>query len=150
MRWVVAPKMRCDLFFFAGVNLSGELTKVQVFAAGGRQGDVRGEDIKSMAIHGDHGVRVVLCASEDEETWQDSPWRAIRLKKGSTVPNREGTPAVRVPDIDWLDEPGARRNDPDIQVGYEEVASLGTGTEWTYGRTGPLKGRVRMIRVDKE
>lgn len=150
MRWVIAPKMRADLVFFAGLNLSGERTVVQIFAAGGRQGDIDGTTIKSLAVGGNPGLRVTLCASEDEATWTMEPWRTIRITKGSFVRNAQGEPIVRVPDLDWLDKFDARRTDPDFQEAYPEAASPAEVKGWTGGRPGLLHGHVQMIRVERE
>lgn len=150
MKWVIAPKTRCDIVFLQGLNLSGERTMVQVHPVGGRQGDIDGSLIKSLALMGPLGARIVLCTTEDEDAWEQSPWRAIRLLKGVAFPNREGVMGVRVPDLDWLDPANARRSDPDTQMGFDEVPTLSAGTGWTFGKMGPIRGHVRMIRVDKE
>ena len=150
MKWVIAPRMRCDLVFFGGLNMSGERTVVQIFAAGGRQGDIDGTTIKSIAVGGEPGTRITLCTSEDEATWTLDPWRCIRIKKGSYLLNQDKSPIVRIPDIDWLDKYDARRNDPDLNVSFEFAQKVADGTEWTFGRPGALKGHIQMIRVDKE
>ena len=150
MKWEVAPKLRFDLVAFAGLNLSGERRVVEFHAMGGRQGDLAPEDLKSCAIVGPVGLRVVFKTSDDPEDWQRHTWRCFRLLAGKTFQTKEGRPCVRVPDLDLLTAFDARRTDPDFEEGFEEVATLDGSKEWTFGHTGklPLKGHVRAIQVD--
>lgn len=150
MEWHIAPRVRCDLVFFAGLNLSGERRVVEVHPVGGRQGDVRGEDIKSLVILGPIGTRVVF-ATDPTDDWESGSWRAVRLSSGRTYTTKDGMTGVRIPDLDWLDAYDARRNDPDLEAGFEQVTRLADGTEWTFGHSGTrmLKGNIRSIRIDK-
>ena len=149
MRWELAPRLRFDLVAFSGLNLSGERRIVEVHALGGRQGDLRPEDLKSCAIIGPIGLRVVFATSEDPDTWMQRPWRCVKLRAGSTFQTKEGRPCVRVPDLDWLDAFDARRTDPELQCSFDEATGLDT-PGWTFGVSGntPIKANVRFIRVD--
>ena len=150
MRWEVAPKLRFDLIAFAGLNLSGERRVVEFHALGGRQGDLRPEDIKSCVIVGPVGLRVVFKTSDDPESWPSHSWRCVRLLAGQTFTTKEGRQGVRVPDLDLLTPPDARRTDPDFEEGFEAASSLEAGAGWTFGHAGrlPLKLNVRAIQVD--
>jgi hypothetical protein len=150
MKWDVAPKLRLDLVAFAGINLSGERRVVEFHAMGGRQGDVQTEDLKSCAIIGPVGLRLLFMTSDDPQDWAKSSWRCVKLLAGSTFDTKEGRPCVRVPDLDWLDAFDARRTDPDLQCSFEEAAGV-DAPGWTFGHAGrlPLKGQIRAIKIDR-
>lgn len=148
IEWRIAKKVRCDLLAYAGLHTGGQLQLVRVFPTGDHNGDIDGAEFQSLMIAGPIGTRVVL-ASHAGDDWQDHPWRCIRLVKGQTFTARNGKPAVRVPDLDQLDDPDAWRANPDVQQSYPIAASLDDGEGWTYGRPGTLKNNVAMILVDK-
>lgn len=151
MRWEVAPKLRFDLVAFAGLNLSGERRVVEFHAMGGRHGDLSGEDLKSCAIVGPIGLRVVFRTSDDPDNWMQHSWRCVRLLAGHTFDTKEGRPCVRVPDLDLLTAFDARRTDPDFEETFEEASSLDGSKAWTFGHVGrlSLKQHVKVIQVDK-
>jgi len=149
IRWELAPRQRVDVVAFAGINLSGERRVVEIHAVGGRQGDLGTEDIRSLVLLAPIGTRIVLCTSEDPERWIESAWRCAKVTKDSAFRTKEGRTAVRIPDLDWYDEPDARRTDPDLQASFEEAVDL-SHPGWTFGRLGNgLKGRIKQIRIDK-
>lgn len=151
MHWDIEDKIRCDIHVWAGVNFSGEKKKVDIHAAGGRQGDeLDGFAFQSIAVSGPHGLRVTVFSSVLEEGWQDSPWRAIELRKGKTFKTQGGRPAVQVPDLDWvMDKANPMRQDPDFLTSYPSSKGLDDRPDWTYGKVGGLKGKVVRIRVDR-
>lgn len=149
MHWEIAPKQRMDLVAFAGLNLSGERRVVEVYTVNGRQGNVEGPDLKSCAIVGPVGTRVVFMTSEDPENWQKHPWRAVHILPGHHFLTKEGRPCVRIPDLDFLDKFDARRTEEELQTWFEFAEDLGKSKEWTYGRPGDLKQQVKAIRIDK-
>ncbi len=149
VRWVLAPQIRCDVVAFSGLNLSGERRVVEIHAVGGRQGDLSTADIRSLVFVAPVGFRLVLATSEDEDTWESKPWRAVHVLAGKHFATKEGRAAVRVPDLERLDAPDARRTDPELEVDYDHIERLADGAGWTYGRNGPLKGQVKMIRIDR-
>ena len=152
MDWTVAPKMRMDLVCFAGLNLSGERRIVDVHAVGGRQGgDVAPEDLKSLVVLGTVGTRVILKTSTGED-WESQPWRAVIVTKAHHYRTKEGETGVRVPDLDWFDKPDARRTDPEMQETFPWADSLEAGMksgEWTFGRPGALKQKIKAIVIDR-
>lgn len=148
VEWRIAEKVRCDLLAYAGLHTGGQLHLVRVFPSGDRNGDLDGAEFKSLMIAGPIGTRIVL-ASHAGDDWADHPWRCIRLVEGHTFTARNGKPAVRVPDLDQLDDPDAWRANPDVQESYPIASSLDEGEGWTYGRPGTLKDNVAMILVDK-
>lgn len=151
MEWDIAPKTRCDIIAFSGINFSGRRAIVSIHPVGGRQGEeIDAADIQSIAIVGRPGTRVVLKSSVSESDWQERPWRCVTVTADAAYKTPEGKQAVRVPDIDFLDKPNAQRTDPDFQAGYDQVGALDEGKGWTFGRSGatPLKGNVRAIRVE--
>lgn len=153
VRLAVAPKMRCDIVTYAGVNLTGRRASIRIWPSGSIQGGVSSEDLGSMVIRAPHGTRVIL-ATADGSNWEASPWRCIRLVPGFTVPSEDpnGFPGVRVPDLDLLDPPSSRRAQADLQSSYPLVERLEEGTDWTFGRTGSvtLKDHVVLIRVERD
>lgn len=150
MHWDVAPKLRFDLVAFAGLNLSGERRVIEWHAVGGRHGDLEGADLKSCAIVGPIGLRVVFMTSDDPEDWTRHSWRCVRLLAGHTFQTKEGRPCVRIPDLDQLNAFDARRTDPDFEESFEEAAGLDASTAWTFGHAGKLslKTHVKAIKVD--
>lgn len=148
MRWDLAPKLRVDIVAFAGLNLSGERRVVEIHPVGGRQGNLNPEDIKSFALVGPVGTRIVLMSSADPEDWAKHPWRAVKIMEGHHFLTKEGRPCVRVPDVDFLDAFDARRTDTELQAWYDEADGL-DAPGWTYGRVGKLKANVHAIRLDR-
>ena len=150
MDWQIEKGVRCDIVTYKARNLAGKRGQVRIFPQGNRQGDVRGEDIGSMVIRAPHGVRVVLI-TEPGPGWRDHPWRCIRVLEGASLPARKpGLPGVRIPDLDLLDEHGAKKTDPDLESTYPRAASIEDGQGWTFGRIGRIKNRVQRIRVERD
>jgi hypothetical protein len=151
IRWDIAPKSRVDIYAFPGVNFSGTPQEIRIFAAGGLQGDkLDGERFQSVVIVAPLGTRITFISTGVETGWEDRAWRAICMLKGKTYKTKEAPFAVRIPDLDFLDEYNARRSDPDFQASYPQVADLAAhGSDWSYGRSGELKNNVRAIKIDK-
>ena len=151
MDWIIAPKVRCDIRAWSGTNFSGYHKLARIFAAGGRQGEeVDGLALSSCWVVAPFGTRVVFSAAPaEDEGWLTSPWRAVVIAKGSCFMTNTGLPAVRIPDLDWLDKPNAQRTDPDFQEGFPIAKTLDDGSGWTFGRAGALRNRVHAIRIDK-
>lgn len=147
--WDIAPRTRLELAGFEGMSCAGERHEVSIHAVGGRQGEMP-STIKSLAIAGPVALRIILMTEAPEVPLSEQTWRCINLTKARTFINKSGMPALRIPDLDWLDEHDARRSDPDTQVSFEQVKSLEEGTEWTFGNTGrlPLKGNLRHIKIE--
>ncbi len=150
VRWAIGPHVRVDLIGYSGVDITGAKFISQIYASGHRKGAMDGERLKSIVIGAQLGTRIILCASKDEACWEDWPWRAIRLLDGTTYRTGDGTPAVRVPDLEWLDKFDAKKANTDSQQSYPHAARLVDGKGWTFGRGGALKMKVRMIRVEHE
>ena len=150
MKWELDPKMRVDLVCFAGINLSGERRHVNIQVVGGRHGpDVPPEELKSLVFIAPMGSLLVLKTFDGDE-WERHPWRAVRLIKGSAFKTAEGGVAIRLPDIEWLDKPDARRTDGDTNESYPAAETLKEGVGWTFGREGTLKGKVKVISITKQ
>ena len=151
MKWEIAPRTRLDIVGFEGLNCAGERHVVNIHAVGGRQGDLPAT-IKSLAISGMPGVRVILMTQGPDVPLTEQTWRCVRLTAKRSFRNKEGAPTVRIPDLDLYDEPDARRSDTELQSGYEQVSGMGESREWTFGRTGrrALKGNVAFIRVEPD
>lgn len=150
MNWEIESGLRVDLVCYAGRNLSGKRSVVQVFPGGNRKGNVATADLSSMVIRARHGTRIVLITAQGS-SWTDLPWRAIRMVEGHTVPSerRLGMPGVRIPDLELLDEPAAKRTNRELEATYPAAEGIG-GESWTYGRIGELKGKVVTIRVEHD
>ncbi len=151
MNWEIERGLRADIACYAARDLSGKRSAIQVFPGGNRKGDVRTEDLASMVIRARHGTRVVLITAPGPG-WRDAPWRCIRFVAGHTIPSerRLGLPGIRVPDLDRLDPVDARRTSRDLETSYPSAADLDHGEGWTFGRIGPLKGRVVQIRIERD
>ncbi len=149
MRWEIAQNMRCDIIAFSGINFSGRRATMQIYPSG-KKGDLELPEVGSITIMGPIGTRVVLCTSSSDD-WEEHAWRAVELHKGVAYIGRSGLPTVRIPDIDAVDKVNVERTDPDFQASPPIANTLADGKDkgWTYGRPGDLKGRIQMIRVEK-
>lgn len=147
----VGPGVRCDIVAYGGRNLNGKRQQAQFHPTGAQRGAIDGTQVSSLVIRALHGTRVILAASDGAD-WQSAAWRCIRVVPGHTVAseNRGGMPGVRIPDVDLLDEPGAKKTDTSFEASYAYVDSLDDGTGWTFGRGGGLKNRIQMIRIERE
>jgi hypothetical protein len=56
---------------------------------------------------------------------------------------------VRIPDLDRLDDPDAKRTARDLVSSYPRPADGGE-EPWTFGRPGDLAGRVRSIHIERD
>lgn len=147
MNWVIAENCRCEMLVYANPNLAGKRDRVQIFPSG-RQGDIT-IPFSSMVFAGPVGTRIVLCASPIELGWEERPWRACVVKKGSVFQLKDGRVAFRVPNLENLDEANAVRTDPDFECSYDFAETLSDSTVWSHGRPGDLNGKVGMIRIDR-
>lgn len=153
MRWSIDDKVRGEVHFFTGLSFSGVRSVVQIFAGGRRQGpEIEGDRVKSCALVGPIGTRMVLQTSATETDWELAPWRAVILRQGTTMRAPNSTLfAVQIPDLDRLDRFNAKRVDPDTEEGFELAAGLDSGKSWTFvGRNlgEGLKCRIRGVRLD--
>jgi hypothetical protein len=151
-RFTIDPKVRAEIHFFTGLSFSGNRDVVRIFVGGRKQGpEIDGSRVKSVGVSGPVGTRLVLCASDADEGWEQHPWRAVVLVTGSTFRFSAGGPAVQVPDLDRYDRFDAPRTDPDAMEGLTHANDLSEASGWTYGRLSfkePLKGNVRQVRLD--
>ncbi len=152
VRWKIDDKVRAEVSFFTGLAFSGNRDNVRIFVGGRKQGkEVDGTRVKSCGIIAPIGTRLVLCASDLDEGWEDEPWRAVVLTAGFTFKMKDGRDAVQLPDLDLMDEPGSKRSDPDFTAGFPQAATLEEGVGWTYGNASfhrPLKCNLRTVRLD--
>lgn len=145
---VVAPKVRCDILAYAGLHCGGQMHLVRVLPHGGFEGKIDGNEFQSLFLAGPHGTRVTLATGTGDD-WEQYAWRSIVLVEGKTFVAKNGKPALKVPDLDTLDRPDARRADTESQQSYPFAATREQGEGWTFGRPGKLKNRVRVVYVDK-
>lgn len=148
VRIEVAPKVKCDLLAYTGMHCGGQMQIVRVSASGNFKGEIDGDAFQSLMIAGPYGTRITLATGSGED-WQDHPWRSIVLTKGHGFIARTGKPAVRIPNLDTLDKPTARRADTEFEVSYEFAPALDQGKAWTYGRPGTIRNKVRQVFIDK-
>lgn len=153
MRWQIDGAVRVLIHAFTGINFSGQRVSIDIWPTGGRQAgdEIDGTRLKSIGMIAPFGTRVILCASASDEGWERLPWRAFEIREGFTFASQSGQPAVQLPDIDFVDPPGALRTDPDFHATYPHVEDPTERPSWTYGRVGHsgLKCNVRQIRVDR-
>jgi hypothetical protein len=152
LKFHIDDRVRCELHFFTGLGFSGVRETVRVFVGGRKQGkDPDGSRVKSMGIVAPIGTRLVICASDADEGWENQPWRAVVLRKGNVFRSKSGGDAVQIPDLDQVDRWDAVRPDPDSMMGLQMANALSEGSDWTFGRqdfSRPLKCNVRQIRLD--
>lgn len=148
MRWDIDENIRCTLFAFTGLNLSGNRSRVRVFPSG-VDGKL-GSNFRSITIVAPVGVRVILMTASSEDNAFDMPWRAIEIRKGKHFKLESGSPAVNIPDLDLYEEYDAERIDPDFVQTYAHVSSPDERPDWTYGMRGDvkLKNSVHAIKVE--
>jgi len=152
LRWEFEDKIRCEFWFFSGINFAGQKTVVTIHPYGGLQGDeVKASDIKSVGVLAEPGVRVTFMTSATGSGWEKMPWRCVQVIEGRTNTLTDGRTAVQIPDLDTYAEPDAPRSDPEFEMGFPEVERFEDGKDWTFGRTGrlPLKLNIRSIRVER-
>ena len=152
VQWDIAKGVRCDIAAFSGMNLSGKRTLVRIFAYGGLQGSgLNGSDLASAAIIAPLGTRVIFSTSSDGSDYDNHAWRCVDLVEGHTYKTNEGRTAVRIPDLDVMNDHDARRVDPDFVVGFPRVDTPSDSGSWTVGghTRSSLRGRVRHIRIEK-
>ncbi len=149
--WKVGPGVRADIVTYGGRNLNGKRQQAQFFPTGAQRGTIDGSQVSSMVIRALHGTRIVLAASDGSD-WQSAAWRCIRMLPGHTMGSAQktGLPGVRIPDLDLLDEPDAKRTDTGLEASYAYVERVKDGTGWTFGRGGGLKNRIQMVRIERE
>jgi len=150
IEWRIDPGLRCDIVMYAAPNMAGKRTVMQCFPAGNRKGGrLEPSELKSMVIRAPLGTRVTLKCTTSE-LWTELPWRTVRLLAGHNVPARKsgGMPGVRIPDLDQLDEPSARRTSRDLVSSYPRATADSDG--WTFGNPGALKGRVKVVEIVRE
>jgi hypothetical protein len=151
VEWEVEPGTRCDVVTYAASNLTGKRGEIRIFPSGSRKGEVHTENLRSMVIRAPFGTRVVLLTQGGAQ-WEETAWRCVRIVEGRAMPSERGggLPGVRLPDLDWLDAPDSKRTNPDVQATYPLVERFSEGEGWTFGRGGGLKGRVAVIRVERD
>jgi len=152
IRWEIGERVRCDVVACAAVNLEGKQSEMRVFPSGSQQGSIEVEECRSLAFRAHFGTRVILITQPGDK-WEQHPWRCIRLMEGKAVPEGETRmPGIRVPDLDLFDPWDAHKTNEEFQSSYDLVEHLEDGKGWTFGRGGGdgLKGRVRLIRIERE
>lgn len=147
IKWEIAPRVRADLLAYAGLHCGGQMTLIRVMPDQRNQGDLDGAEFKSLMLVGPIGTRMTL-ATSGAPNWQDYPWRSIVITEGNCFIARNGKHAVKVLDLDFLDDINASRAS-DNQAPFPAVETREEGKTWTYGRRGELKNKVRVIMVDK-
>ena len=152
IEWETKGRVRCDIVAYAAKNLSGKRTTMRIFPTGSQQGKIATEELSSMIIRAPFGTRLLLITNPGPD-WENYPWRCVRMLDGEAViPKKGSLPGVRIPDLDLLTPFDAKKISPDYQVSYELVESLKEGSGWTFGRGGgeDIKGRVKLIRIERE
>jgi hypothetical protein len=151
VEWYIGPRTRCDLVGYGGVNLTGPRAVVRIFPTGARKGTFETHKLKSIVVLAPVGTRVILATSPRPEGWEERPWRCIRMVAGSMFTNPEGQSGVRVPDLDWLDPPEAKKTSTGMQTGFPLVTRLADGTGYSFGKGGGnIKDAVVAIWVERE
>lgn len=151
MRWEFEEKIHVEFWFFSGINFAGTKKVVQIHPYGGLQGEIKGQDFKSVGIICEPGLRVTFMTSATGSGWESTPWRCVQVLEGKTNTLTDGRKAVQIPDLDSYSEPDAPRSDAELEVGFPEVEAFEDGSGWTFGKTGrrQLKLNIRSIRVER-
>ena len=149
----IGKHVRCDIITYSGADFGGKRGVVRVFPTGSVQGRLDSDHVASMIIRAHLGTRVILCSRTGDD-WEQSPWRCIRMLEGHCLPGESATdlPGVRIPNVDFLDPPKARRSNPELQSSYPLVERFEEGEGWTFGTVGipSLVGHVRRIILEKD
>lgn len=151
MRWHIEERVVCELWSFTGINFGGTRRVTRVHAYGGRQGeDLPGDEVKSLGIIAEPGIRVILLTARTDSNWEALPWRAFQVLEGKVGQIKDGRSALQIPDLDRYDHWDANRSDPDLEAMYPHVDTLADGKGWTFGRVGktPLKCNIQAIRIE--
>ena len=152
IEWETKGRVRCDIIAFAAKNLSGKRTTMRIFPTGSQQGKIATEELRSMIIRAPYGTRLVLITQPGDD-WEEHPWRCVRMLDGDAVaPKKSHLPGIRIPDLDLLTPCEAKKISHDFQISYEFVDTLEEGSGWTLGKGGggKIKGRVKLIRLERE
>lgn len=152
MRWDIEDRVACEFWFFTGLSFGGTRRVARVHAYGGLQGDdIPGDEVRSLGIIAEPGLRVILMTARSTIAWEDMPWRAFQVLEGKTAFLKDGRSALQIPDLDQYDEPTANRTDSELDCGYPQVERLEDGTGWTFGRAGrrQLKNNLAAIRIER-
>ncbi|MCA9567223.1 MAG: hypothetical protein KC656_05250 [Myxococcales bacterium] len=152
MRWDIEEKVVAELWFFTGLSFSGTRRIARIHAYGGLQGDeIPGDEVRSMGIIANPGVRIILKTAGSDLAWEDMPWRCFQVLEGQTMTMQDGRTAIQVPDLDAYDRWDCNRADTELESEYPQVAKLSDGTTWTFGRSGrrKLKNNLKAIRVER-
>ena len=151
MEWQIEKGTRCDLLCYAAKNLTGKFSPVRVFPGGNRKGDVKTSELRSIVVRAHFGTRVIL-VTEPGPDWQDHAWRCVRIREGTALlgSGAGALPGARIPDLDLLDNHGDKRTNIELESSYPIAATLEEGEGWTFGRLGELKGKVKLIRIEKD
>lgn len=152
MRWDIEEKLACELWCFTGLSFGGTRRVARIHAYGGLQGDtIPGDELRSIGIIAEPGIRVILMTARSTVAWEDMPWRAFQVMEGFTHTLKDGRTAIQVPDLDRFDAPDANRTDPDLESDFPQVETLADGKGWTFGRSGKrgLKNRIQAIRIER-
>ncbi|MEC7983920.1 MAG: hypothetical protein VX278_02075, partial [Myxococcota bacterium] len=152
IQFQVEEYTRCDLVGYSGINMSGKKVAVRIFPGRSIRGTFRSNELRSLVIRASFGTQVVL-ATRPGSDWEDGSWRCINLIQGFHVPSAKarGFPGVRIPDLDLLNAPDAKRIQSDFQSSFPMVSSVAAGEGWTYGHidTDKLKGNITRIIIRK-
>ncbi len=147
MEWEIVGRPRVDLVGYSKPNMVATRFQARIFP-GGLQGDLP-DEMCSLVVRGLYGTRITLM-TEPGPTWQEHPWRCVRILRGSSFPSKKktGLPGVRIPDLDQLDPVTSKRASRDFQSSYLALEDPADGMGWTFGRVGQLNGRIRGVRVE--
>ncbi|MFK7927508.1 MAG: hypothetical protein AB8H79_04935 [Myxococcota bacterium] len=150
MKWEVAENCRVDIVGYSGINYSGDRFETRIFPSGRQGDDLPGDRIRSMAILGPVGARVLLRTTLQDD-WEEHTWRVITITEDKVFHVDDGRIGVRIPDLDWMTKPDAFRHNSDVEVSYPLANTVAEGKTWTFGRRGArdLKRGIVMICVDK-
>lgn len=143
---------RCDIVAYKATNLAGKKTILRVFPTGSIQGKIVTEDLKSMIIRAPYGMRIILCTTNQDD-WEDHPYRCITMEDGFVIPPTEpgSLPGVRIPDLDFLEEPSTKKMSETLQRTYPIIENFDEGTGWSFGAIGStkLKSNIKMIIFER-
>ena len=82
MRWDIAPKVRCDLYTFSGINCAGNRRFSSIHPLGGLQKDkLQDARFQSLIIVAPPGTRITMMTTINETDWEERPWRTIEITK---------------------------------------------------------------------
>jgi hypothetical protein len=144
----VTKGIRADIHLCRGTDMGGKRSIIKILPSGKCKGTCEVSDCHSLAVAAPPGTEIIL-KTHVGDGWEQHPWRCIRIMKQTSVPPSSAAylPTVRIPDLEQMDHFAAKLTDRDMDSSYPMADTLEEGDGWTFGRLGPIKGKIKAIAL---